>query len=45
LELFYQTNVVVHLSGRVPPSFKVILKENFGTSESYGCKLRWLGKL
>ena len=45
LELFYQTYVVEHLSGRVPQNFKVILKENFDISESYGCKLRWLGKL
>lgn len=26
-------------------TFKVILKENFGISDTHGCKLRWLGKL
>jgi hypothetical protein len=45
LELFYQTFVIEHLSGRVTQTFKVILKENFGISDTHGCKLRWLGKL
>lgn len=45
LELFYQTYLIEHLSGRVPQTFKVILKENVGISDNHGCKLRWLGKL
>jgi len=45
LELFYQTYVIEHLSGRVTQTFKIILRENFGISENYGCKLRWLGRL
>lgn len=45
LELFYQTYMVEYLSGRVPQTFKVILKENFNISDSYGRRLRWVGKL
>ena len=45
LELFYQTYMVEYLSGRVTQTFKVILKENFNISDSYGRRLQWVGKL
>ena len=33
------------MSGRIPQTFKEIVKEKFNISNSYASRLRWLGKL